>query len=113
MFTPSATAVGRQRVCGEDCRRARRRELARRRRAADLDGYRADEVERQRAHRAKARDARITGGCHAPASRPNLAKVQPDVARFVDRALALSRTSLLRDLRQIVGGSPEFVADTG
>jgi hypothetical protein len=46
-------------VCGRPgCKAARRNELARARRARDLDGYRADERERQRACRARGRPER-------------------------------------------------------
>jgi len=112
-FTPSPTAAERQRVCGESCRLARRRKLARDRRAADLAGYREDERARQRVHRAKARDAPAGAVRHAPGKPPKGWKAPVKMVQFVDRALALSRASLLRDLRQIVGDLRNSLADTG
>ena len=46
-FTPAPSALATQRVCGARCRAARDRELARARRARDLDGARTDERVRQ------------------------------------------------------------------
>lgn len=76
-FEPSATAETRQKVCGEGCRRGRRRKQARRRRSKELTRYREEERERQRASRARRRCggggrqaplASGASGCHALAS---------------------------------------------
>ena len=47
----AATAKATERVCGPECRKRRRARLARRRRRADAEGFRADERKRQRARR--------------------------------------------------------------
>jgi hypothetical protein len=47
-FTPSPRALATQRVCGSECRAARDRKLARKRRREDLDAYREDEQLRRR-----------------------------------------------------------------
>jgi len=97
-FTPAPSARTTQRVCGHGCRAARDRRLARARRRRALEDARADERERQRAHRERAAAA----GCHAPPSAGKLAYSREEVGRFVDRAFALSRATLIRDLRGIL-----------
>jgi hypothetical protein len=88
-------------VCGPACRAARDRKLARRRRRDDVDGYRADELRRQRdarAARAKARGVDPPRDGHAPASSAKSLEVQEEIARIVDRAVEVSRATLQRDL---------------
>ena len=106
---PSAHAT--QRVCGEVCRKARDRKLARVRRRRDRDDARADERERQRT----SRKARAERGCHAPPSSRKSPLSNKEVRQFVDRALERSRATLVRDLRRIlqgfapIGGEPSTV----
>jgi len=115
MFTVAASAKATQRVCGSACRRARDRKLARQRRRRDLDEARADERARQRARRARPADEAATAataeaGCHAPPSAPKLLLSRQEVAEFVDRALARSRATLVRDFRGALG---RYVAKSG
>ena len=90
-----------QRVCGSECRKARRRKLARRRRGRAPFLWRADERVRQQA----SREARRQKGCHAPpsaAKRPDLLR---KVQQIVDSAFELSRATLERGLPRILAGS--------
>jgi len=101
MFTPSPRARTTQQVCGPQCRSARDRKLARERRRDDLDGYRADECERQREcrrRRAAARGVEPPRDGHAPPSAPKSPEVQKEFAQIVDRIVEASRATLLRDL---------------
>ena len=52
-YLPSWRTAGFQLTCGVDCRRVRRRRLARRRRAGELEDHREGERERQERHRSK------------------------------------------------------------
>src|SRR5260221_10484332 len=97
-FTAEPSARDTQRVCGERCRKARDRRLARVRRRRDRDDARADERERQRA----SRRARAEGGCHAPPSPRKCPLSDREVRQFVDRALDRSRATLERDLRGLL-----------
>jgi len=97
-FTPAPSARTTQRVCGHGCRAARDRRLVRARRRGAIEEARADERERQRAHR----ERRTAAGCHAPPSARKPLYSRQEVGRFVDRAFALSRATLVRDLRGIL-----------
>jgi len=97
-FTPAPSARTRQRVCGHECRAARDLQRARARRRGGLEEARANERERQRAHRKR----RAAAGCHAPPSVRKCALSRQEIGRFVDRALAVSRATLVRDLRGIL-----------
>jgi len=98
-FAPVVSACGHQRVCGAVCRGRRRNRLARRRRGDDLDGQRAKECTRQR----KRRKGPEGVGCHELASDANSLDLLRKVGEIVDRAASLSRASLRRDLRRILG----------
>ena len=130
-FVAAATSLGSQKVCCQACRLIRRSMQARKRREEDLEGYRADERERQRRSRAHRRDAaeaavatpegippaapRSAGvegdrdaspgavalGCHAPASVSKLPKLQAVIEEIVDETIRLSRTRFDRDLRRM------------
>ena len=100
-FVPEGRTGTKQRVCGEDCRRKRRRKLSRRRRRADVDAFRADERLRQRKHRAehgKSHDATV---CHAPAAGDNGAEALAKVRQIVDKAIRRSRAGLDLELGRI------------
>jgi hypothetical protein len=102
-FTPSPRALTTQQVCGALCRAARNRKLARMRRRGDVDGYRADERRRQResrATRAEARGVAPPDDRHAPASEAKSSEAQAEIAQLVDQVVAVSRATLLRDLRR-------------
>jgi hypothetical protein len=105
MFTVAASARATQRVCGSTCRRRRDRRLARQRRRDDLDDARTDERARQRASRARraAEAATAASGCHAPPSAPKVLLSRQEVTDLVDRALARSRATLVRDFRGALG----------
>jgi len=108
MFTVAASARATQQVCGSACRRGRDRRLARQRRRRDLDEARADERARQRASRVRRAEEAATGataasGCHAPPSASKLLLSRQEVTEFVDRALARSRATLVRDFRGALG----------
>ena len=98
---PARSAASTQRVCGAPCRAARDQKLARIRRRRDRDGARADERSRQQESRRKQRAA--AAGCHAPPSGRKCALLPEEVRQIVDRALEVSRATLLRDLRGILG----------
>lgn len=100
-------------MCGPECRRRRDRKLARRRRQDELTEYREDERRRQRVHRAKRREESVGSVCHAPASDCKLLDLREKVVVFVDRALARSRASLLRDLAEIMPEARDLLAGTG
>jgi hypothetical protein len=112
-FSPSVGTGARQKVCGAACRAKRDRKLARRRRVRQLEEHREDEAARQRVHRARVRASAEGPSCHAPASGAKLLKLREKVAVLVDRALAMSRATLVRDLAEIVPRGGENLADTG
>jgi len=96
-FTPARSARDTQRVCSMACRKALDRKLARVRRRRDLDDARLDDCARQQARR-----ERLAATRHAPPS-PRKCPISPkEVRQFVDRALARSRATLVRDLHGIL-----------
>ncbi|HEY8041702.1 MAG TPA: hypothetical protein VIF15_17980 [Polyangiaceae bacterium] len=105
-FTPSPRAQSTQRVCGAECRAIRNRKLARARRSLAIDDYRADECARQEASRgrraqgAKAQEAEAGEVCHALPSASKSLKLPKEFVGFVDRAVEVSRATLLRVLRR-------------
>lgn len=74
--------------------------------------YRADEVVRQRAHRAKERASPLVGEpsppapsgprCHAPASAPKLRISKVEIDEIVAAAERVSRTTLAAQTRALV-----------
>lgn len=105
-FVPARSARGKQCVCSPACRKARDRKLARKRRGRELEQCRADERERQRAHRARHRVV----PCQAPASAHKYSISREEVGQIVDRVLALSRATLERDLPRFID---QFAQKTG
>src|SRR5215204_3795760 len=106
-FEPAQSAATAQKVCGVECRRKRRRRLARRRRALAVQDYRVDERQRQRAHRQRWRAGAgppVDGACHAPPSACNVLELAAKVLESWDRAAALSRASLRRKIPTILRG---------
>jgi hypothetical protein len=112
-FTPSVTTGARQKVCSSRCRVRRDRKLARRRRGKELVDHREEERLRQQARRTKRGERPEGSGCHAPPSGSKSLELREKVVVFVDRALARSRASLLRDLAEIMLRESETLADTG
>ena len=82
---------------------ARRRRLARRRRAVRVQDFRVDERARQRLHREhRARSTSSGADCHAPASPPKAAQWAEKLLDSWDTAVALSRASLQRRIVAIL-----------
>ncbi|MBI5544018.1 MAG: hypothetical protein HY901_09035 [Deltaproteobacteria bacterium] len=97
----------RQKVCCPECRAARKRKQARRRRQRDLVGAKEDEVRRQRRHREKVRAAQsrpadppLADGrdCHAPADSRKSPELRAKAAKIVDVLWRVSRPRLEREL---------------
>ena len=112
-FTPSVTTGERQKVCSRRCCVRRDRKLARHRRGKELVEQREEERLRQRVHRTKRGERAEGSGCHAPPSSSKSRELQEKVVVFVDRALARSRATLVRDLAEIMLRESESLADTG
>ena len=76
----------------------------------ELVEVREEERSRQRASRAR---RSLESGCHAPPSAPKVSLSRREVGEIVDQALALSRATLVRDLRGVLrrctrdSGDPE------
>jgi len=113
-----------QKVCGDACRAARDRQLARARRRRELADYRADERRRQQAVRDQRAEARAKGEAapaegaigearHAPASAAKSAESLKEIAQIVDRTFEASRASLLRDLSRKWPHLREILATDG
>lgn len=114
------SAIDHQRVCGAECRLARRRKLARRRRARRVQDFRVDERERQRISRARRREvaeaagtAAVSSGSHAPACTPNRAKLIANLLDSWDVAVAMSRAGLQRKLAVILRQSRAPIETVG
>ena len=113
---PSAKA--KQKVCSQACRKKRNRKLARKRRRAELQEYRQDEVRRKRAQRQRDRERerrqrgltaesesaswQAEADCHAPGSTYNLSEVLQKVDEIVDETFAVSRARLRQELEAMV-----------
>jgi hypothetical protein len=109
---PSAKSA--QKVCCPECRKKRDRKLAGKRRRAAVVKYRAEELERKRAQRERERQrAALTaaqqgaswqdlGGCHAPGSRDNRAKLLRKITKIVDEDLVMSRARLHQEITQVI-----------
>ena len=122
-YVPDARCGERQRVCGEDCRRKRRRRAARVRRGRELERHR--EAERERQGACRARRGAASGGARAGPSKGVTAEAARDASRAglvvdalempqeillaVDRAVSLSRASLMRDLPRILRSRAEIL----
>lgn len=103
-YHPSIKAASFQNTCSKQCRLKRRRRLARARRERNLQDYRVDERERQRAsrRRRKKKAASTETGDPAAVSRAGLLSqpmnLQQLVRESVDKALEKSRATLIRQL---------------
>lgn len=107
MFTPSPHGKSTQRVCGAECRAKRDGKLQRARRRREIDDHRADERERQRASRARRREAT----CHAPPGESKPSKVQDKSEQNEARAKAMSRATLARQLADLMPLLNQIVAN--
>jgi hypothetical protein len=105
-YHPSNTATSFQKTCSEKCRLRRRRRLSRARRECDLQDYRVDERQRQRAcRRRKKKKAASAGTMTTDSDAMSRAGLQPQpvdlkelVRESVDIALGRSRATLIRQL---------------
>jgi hypothetical protein len=101
-YHPSDKAVSFQKTCSETCRLIRRRRLSRARRERDLQDYRVDERERQRACRSRKRKKAVQRGNPNAMSRaglnPKVIDLHEVVRESVDIALGKSRAALIRQL---------------
>ncbi len=112
-YPPSVKAIAFQKTCSEICRLRRRRRLSRARRERDLQDYRVDERERQRACRRRKKkaapeypgtadlDAMSRAGLH-----PQPMNLQKLVRESVDMALGRSRAALIRQLTASLADNP-------
>jgi hypothetical protein len=106
-FHAAASARQTQKVCSGRCRRVRDQALARARRAQDLDRHREDERERQSKCRRARREklgrgpprVRVTAR-HTPPSCAKFPELHDKVLESWDKAVALSRASLGRELSE-------------
>ena len=109
-FRPPARLAKQQRVCGEECRRARRRRQARARRALEPSRYREEEVERKRRSRERAAAGRAGAGpsgvggalCHAPGGVSKSMESRREFDEIWDAMWELSRAGWEREMRRIV-----------
>ena len=114
-YHPSNTATSFQKTCSEKCRLRRRRRLARARREHDLQDYRVDERERQRAcRRRKKKKAASEGTIRTDSDAMSRAGLQPQaidlhelVRKSVDMALGRSRATLIRQLTASLTDNPQ------
>ena len=113
-----------QKVCSAECRRARRREQARQRRADDPDGFRKADRVRQQEWRARHRTGQnapptpmspcVTAPVE-PVSRAGFASeaggTMAEILLAWDRAARVSRVVLARDLSKILGKRADYRAN--
>jgi len=123
-FIPIACVRDRQRVCGTDvCRLRRRAKASRRRRSAAVQDHRVDERARQQTSRARRRAAAATGAQpvteaagsragHEPSSdaitSKQLGKLDQIVDKILDRITRLSRAELRREIAVILRAGAPF-----
>jgi hypothetical protein len=118
-FEPSHTAVHTQKTCSRRCREKRRRKLATRRRNRDLDGYRADERQRQADCRERRRIRRREGAKDSQVSRAALsaqeAILRDEIIESWDRLIERSRARFERRIGHLLGrsGKKQGHSETG
>lgn len=117
-YRPHPSALQTQKTCTSlDCRRHRRRRLAKRRRKSSLHEYREDERERQRVFRQRQRQAGESSSSATDRSRaslsPQLAELPEVILKIWDKASQVSRAALRRDLAVIIGVRDEKVGQVG
>ncbi len=116
-FEPSHTAERSQKTCSKRYREGRRRKQARRRRIDHLDGYRADERQRQADCREHRRDQAHEGVKGRHVSRATLshqeAILRDEVIESWDKLLEVSRARFGRRVGHLLGRSGEKLGHTG
>jgi len=104
-------------TCSQGCREKRRRKQAKRRRRRDLDGYRADERQRQADCRERRRDQDRLGAKSGSVSRATLsaqeAILRDEIIESWDRMLELSRARFERRIGHLLGRSGEKLGQSG
>lgn len=115
-FEPARTAEQSQKTCSQRCREKRRRKQANRRRRRDLDGYRADERQRQADCRERRRDQGREGTENRHVSRATLSSqeaiLRDKIIESWDKLLELSRARFERRVAHLLGRSGEKVGQT-
>jgi hypothetical protein len=116
-FVPCGSATHSQKVCSQTCRRKRQRKLARRRRRADLEGFRAEERVRQQVHRERLRDERLIEADEPAVSRATLsapeAVLRDQIVESWDRQLLLSRATFARRVSLLLGRERKKLGQPG
>ena len=104
LYRPSTRAAGAQRTCSPECREVRRRKLAKRRRARELDECRAEERERQRECRARqiGGEGKTRRLSRATLSRPE-AILRDEIVESCDKMMRVSRATLNRRVGLLLG----------
>ncbi len=104
-------------TCSQRCREKRRRKQAYRRRRRDLDGYRADDRQRQADCRERRRDEAQIGAKSRRVSRatlsPQEAILRDEIIESWDKLQELSRASFERRVGHLLGRSGEKLGQTG
>jgi hypothetical protein len=116
-FVPLPMARHNQKTCCEECRVHRKRKLAKRRRANDLEGFRADERERQKEHRARQKGCAKKTGKQPPMSRatlsPREAILRAEIVKNWDKAIDLSRAGFQRQISLLLGREAKIIGQAG
>ena len=104
-FRPKPSSEAHQKTCSTECRRKRLRDLAKRRRERDLEAHRKRDRQRQR----KCRDRRRAAGLTVTPSvsrsglSPQPLAIDGVIGQTLDKHFALSRSTLLAELRRALG----------
>lgn len=116
-YVPSCTAAHTQKTCCPACRARRLRKLARRRRALDVEEYRADERERQRECRARRRAESDKGTKEPLLSHAGLLPREAILCREIieswDKQMMLSRAYLERRISVLLGRAAKKPGQAG
>ena len=121
-YRPHPSAVTIQKCCSAECRRSRRRYLAKRCRLEDLESYRAREKARKRSSRQRRRAVKTESAVVLPVvsgrmSRASLSaeatELQGNILRNWDKTMELSRAGLQAYLLGIFGRIDTFLGQVG
>lgn len=108
-FVPAPSAVQSQKVCGVECRLPLRNQAARRRRAEEIHEYRVDERARQASLRARRQKEGSTGEVSRASLRPQATQIERVALENWDKLARVSRASLRREIRMVLGRAAEIV----
>ena len=116
-FEPSRTAERSQKTCSRRCREKRQRKLSKRRRKRDLEGYRADERQRQSDFRERRREQVDEGVKNPQVSRATLSQqdavLKGEIVKNWDRQMELSRARFERRIGHLLGRAGQKLGQTG